>query len=431
MLVDANRRRKESGEAREEYARMLKGLVVVTDYPLMTHESAHALQAITHPGLFTRCLAELASMLRVVDRLLTSPDSFTVPLEDDLGWASALEPQREAVRISFDSAGKLRIGDSGAKAISGGDLLEDGASIFQYRAEIGADGTAKSYRRWLGERYRYSSTFDLVSEALDPEDAYVALPAIVMAAYGTFSPLRGFLVLLEWATRQRHGLPRELGAVGYLAELESVLESAFDVIGQKSEHDLEPGVNLRVERDTVLTFADTVSLHPLAPVVKLAWKDDESISRLRETMLQPSLAFSRGSREAEEWYEPYQTPVTVFRVIGDERFSLSDSVLEISPTVVSGNAGMSELEIKAHMVMLLRLKAFVLSTATPYARSLPHNCSHTSCKWHRHDMCRCWLEIPIRHEECEFPKWLERDVRRRFDFDAEKLVPSTPTRGVR
>jgi hypothetical protein len=432
MLVDANRRRKESSEAREEYARILKGLVHITDYPVMTHELAHALQAITYPALFNRCLAEMASMCEVVKMLRASPDSFTVPLEGNLSWANVLEVQRESVSLSFDAAGGLRAGSTAKKAklITAGDLMEDGATIFQYRAEIGSDGTAKSYRRWLNERYRYSQTFDFVSEVLGPEDAYVALPAIVMAAHGTVSPLGGFLTLLQWAARQRRGLPRELGVVGYLAELESVLGATLDEVGQMSERELVPGVNLRLQGHIVLECADTIPLHPLSPVVKRAWSDGESIRKLRETMLKPWMAFSRYSREEEEWFRPYLPPVTAFRVIKDERFSLTDSALEISPTLVAGNPDMSELEIKAHMIMLFRLKAFVLSAATPYARALDHNCPHTSCEWHRLDMCRTWLEIPGRHEDCEFPKWLERQVRRKFDFDAEQLVPPTPTKGV-
>lgn len=67
--------------------------------------------------------------------------------------------------------------------LSESDLIEEDASIFQYKVEIGADGTGQGYARWLHEKHRYTMVFKFLSRLLGPENAYTALPPLVRADF--------------------------------------------------------------------------------------------------------------------------------------------------------------------------------------------------------------------------------------------------------
>jgi hypothetical protein len=428
-IANVNRRRKETraADAAQEYLALLRGVVELTNYPLLVHEWSHALQAVTHPALYVRCLSELSAVCAVVDELRKTPNDLPLPLVVDKRWQDELLAQITPIRIEIGSNGVPVAEPPGDRTmpndVSAGDLLEDTASIFQYRAEIEADGAVSGYRRWLKERHRYSKTFELVSKAIGAEETYLALPALVMAAYATTSPLRCFVWLLEQAAAGELAPASEVGAEGYLGALDEALRQTFNSIAPEPRlYESHNQRLLYIDREAVLGLAREWEGHPLSAVVKRAWADELQIGRLREAMLHPWQALSRREHHAREWVEPYGPPVAAFRVLGDDRFGLGDTAMKISDTVIEESPKMSKTDWQWHIIELVRMKAFVFAAATRFLNKQAHNCPHDDCRFHQHDLCRAWIHIPPRPQECVFPEWLEQRAGRKVDFEAAKLV---------
>lgn len=428
-LKGARRSRKLSEEKRREYADFLMAWVSIRHYPLLAHEWCHALQALTHPALYLRCLREWSAVCAVVDELSKAPQVVPVPFFIGDAWFGDLTWPTYPVRISVDGEGQPRTEDSTSRSmpndISEADLLEDSASIFQYRAEIGSEGTAGGYRCWLneGSKYLYAKVFEFVSGVLSPADAYIAIPPLVMAAYGTNWPVHIFTWLLAGTVREAPARPSEMGTDLYCEYLDEVLQASLKrgPAPEPRRNLLQEGDPRRIDAEAMHELAAGFPMHPLTPVVERAW-EGENIGRLREAMLHPYHAFSRRNREAEDWLEPYRPAVTSFRVLGDG-FDVGDTLLYISPTVVGRGSKPDDASWEQFLMELMRIKAFVFAVATPFVRSLPHNCPHTECGYHQLDMCHTWAHVPARHEECTFPAWLRERVKRRVNFDDELLMP--------
>jgi hypothetical protein len=429
-LAEARDRRRDSSDQRSDYANMLMGWVTFRHYPLVAHEWGHALQALTHPALYLRCLREWSAVCAVVDEISKTPFAIPLPLMFGETWLGDLTWPTFPVRISFSEEGVPRTEDSTERPrpndISETDLLEDSASIFQYRAEIGAEGTAEGYRRWLqeGRKYLYAKVFDFVAAMLSPADAYVAVPCLVMAAYSTNWPVHVFAQLLAVTAKEPAVIPSELGSDLYWAYLERLLQTSLKggEVPEPRRTLMEEADPRRIDRNGVLSLADRFPMHPLSAIVRLAWREEGEIRRLREAMLHPYRAFSRRRRQAETWLEPFRPPVTSFRILGSG-FGISDTLMYVSPTLVDHGERPQELSWEQFLFELMRIKAFVFASATPFFDALPHNCPHQSCRFHDLGMCRAWNHIPGRPEDCSFPPWLRHTAKRRFDFDREMLVP--------
>src|SRR5262249_505079 len=79
------------------------------------------------------------------------------------------------------------------------DLIEEDATIFQYRVEVGGRGSGQSYRRWLAESSHYSSVFSFLSQYMSDDEAFELLPPFVRASFWTTRPLESFAALLGTA----------------------------------------------------------------------------------------------------------------------------------------------------------------------------------------------------------------------------------------
>jgi hypothetical protein len=94
-------------------------------------------------------------------------------------------------------------GEIGLNILTETDLLEEDASVFQYRTEIGTSGTGAGYSRWLKEKARYTMTFALLRRIFGAEDAFLALSPLVRAAYSTTWPMTTFMALLNMVLKSR------------------------------------------------------------------------------------------------------------------------------------------------------------------------------------------------------------------------------------
>jgi hypothetical protein len=431
MIAGAARGRKESPERRQEFMDLVMSWVQAEHYPLMAHEWGHVLQAVSHPALYLRCLREYSAVCTVVDVLRKDRYSVSPPFTPSQPWGTELIWPTIPLRISVEEG--LPEVDMAEPDwllpcdLSEADLLEDAASIFQYKAEIGTQGSAEGYRRWLEEpgRHRYGRTFNLLSKLLSPADAYVALPCLVMAGYLTSLPVHGFASALAMTVREAPAPPAKMGIDLYWQYLEDCLKASLPVGNcpdpRRPLH--EEGDHRLVDRAGMLWLADQFPEHPLSPLVKRAWADEAEVQQIQDAILHPYRAFDRGERNAHEWVETYRPPITSFRILGDMR--LEDSLLLFSPTLLEsvGPGGeKGEESWLSYLFDLIGIKAFVFAAATPILRSLPHNCDHQDCPMYGYELCRGWLHIPARFEECNFPDWLRRVALREMDYDAGMLV---------
>lgn len=430
LLRTARQGRKQSEQKREEFIHGLMGWVRLRHYPLMAHEWGHSLQVLTHPALFLRCLREFSSVCSVADELRKAPYAVPVPLSPDASWIEGIVMPTIPVRISLKKDGepmaeaateRIRRGD-----LSATDLLEDSASIFQYKAEIGGEGSVEGYRRWLeeGRKYLYAKTFDFLSSLFTPADAYVALSPLVMAAYRSTWPVHSFISLIARTLAHCPASPATLGIDRYWLFLQKMLEDALE-LGRTPEprsHLHEEYEQRRIDRTAVQAMAAGMPTHPMSAIVELVYESQDSIERLEEAILHPYRAFDRRARDAEEWLQPFRPPVTAFRMLGSG-MSLADTALYISPTVVKGSYQPSEGSWQEHLIQLMQIKTFVFAVATPFPRAFPHPCPHEECELHGLDLCRGWMNIPKEWRSCTFPKWLETVVNRQLDVDRSLLLP--------
>lgn len=430
LLTSARKLRKKSSEKREEFIDLLMGWVRVEHYSLVAHERAHSIQALTHPALYLRCLREFSAISTIIYELRHAPQALPLPLALAETWGVDLNWPTYPLRLAIAEDGSVEVIEVGDKPrpgdLSETDLLEDSASIFQYRAEIGSESSVGGYRRWLdeGRKYLYAKTFNYVSTLLTPADAYTAIPPLVMAAYETTWPLQGFASLLEMTLREAPAAPSEMGTDEYWRFLQEMLGRSLEVgaTPDPRRHLGEEREQRRIDRGSVAALVEEWPLHPLSPIVALAWNDTEALGRLRDAMLHPYRAFSRRERRAEDWLEPFSPPAIGFRMLGDA-MGVGDTPLAISSVLIESGQPPAGESWPEYLLELMRLKAFVFAVATPFLRSLPHNCPHTDCKYHHLDMCHGWIHIPEQADACDFPEWLSRSAERRFDFRSNELVP--------
>jgi hypothetical protein len=430
MISKAARERGESPEHREEFINMVMSWIQAAHYPLMVHEWGHALQAISHPALYLRCLREYRAVWTVIGILRAERTPVSMPFTPSQPWGTELVWPTNPLRISVDG-GFPQVGLAEEdwllpRDLSEADLLEDAASVFQYKAEIGSQGSVEGYQRWLREpgHHHYSRTFNFLSKLLSPADAYVALPCLVMSAYLTNWPVNGFASLLAMTVRETPAPPARMGVDLYWKYLDDCLKAVMPVGACPDPRRAleEEGEHRIINQTGMLGLADEFSQHPLSPVVRLAWSDEANLQRIQEAILHPYRAFDRSERAAHGWVEAYQPPVTSFRVLGDMR--LRDTLLLFSPTLLGAEGPDGEKGEEGWLSFLfdlINMKSFVFSAATPLLRSLPHNCDHQACPLHPYDMCRGWIHIPDRFEDCNFPDWLSRVALREVDHEAGVL----------
>lgn len=430
LLEEARAHRKSSLQEREHFKYLLREKVHEQHFDLLVHEGAHLLQALTHPALFLRCQREFSAVTTVIDELRKIDGKVPLPLRLETGWSTELGWSALPLRVEIDAAGLPSVEPSESRwpmpnDLSEVDLLEGSASICEFKVSVGGDGSSKQYEEWLGERYRYPKVFRYVAKLLSPEDAYVALPGLVMTAHESNWPVHAFISLLAMTIKEAPVPPARMGVDRYRAFLEQSFAESLaagpppDPRGRMEDQ----GEQRRIDREGMLDLAARIPTHPLVPLVERAWGKKGEVERLRDAVLHPAKAFDRRENGYRDWMKPYRPPVTAIRVYG-EGFGPSDTTLEISDLLLEREPPEGFPTWPDFLVELIRIKSFVFSAATEYNSVLEHNCPHERCAFHRFDMCRTWLNIPERSRDCNFPKWVEKTASRRLNFMTGELEPT-------
>jgi hypothetical protein len=381
---------------------------------------------ISYPALYLRALREFRFAYELMDNLRSIDEPVAVRITPMRSWDIGLRAPTEAVyRLTVESASTvaLAVGDPNDPRpgeLTETGLLEEDASIFQYKVEIDSFGTAAGYRQWLRERGRYTTAFRLLSRLMDPETAYIALPALVRAAFQTTWPVTIFASLVEWILK--HGLAY-VPAVGVDSTYRVLMESLSTTLPTATPSSLEG-----FDEDAALLGSDAWptllaenEIHPLRPLVMKLWQDRQDADRVLASLFHPDREFDRRGGGASAELQAYWPPVTMVRVVHDD-VRLGDTIVIPTPDLIGAKPFPTwDRSYADYVVELITMKEFAFNLAGYYGDAA-HNCTHDTCPIHATGVCRRWMSIPKEFDACSFPGWLEREAARRVDVENRTLV---------
>jgi len=411
------------------YAVELGNYVNLYHGSIFQHEWCHILQAIAYPGLYLRSLREFFSISRILsvlrhDHTPNKPVRMYLDRESVETWTIPTIRYRIAVADGKVNQTFANPGEIGPNILSEADLLEEDASVFQYRTEIGVIGTGAGYSRWLKEKTRYTMTFNLLRRVLGPEDAFLALCPLVRAAYSTTWPMTSFVALLSMTLREKPKAPSGLGIDGYYELLIQALEDCKD-LSRAVPNPLEPATNDQysfLDRQCVRELIDTFHEHPLQPLALDFWEQPLRTTSGRDALFHPYELWDRYKRQTPRELEPFRPPLTILRAA--ELPAGSAAIL--LPKRFGGKSCpfLPGMLYQEYFLESIKRKNLALLLFTDFYQGTPHNCMHRDCPLHHLNLCRRWTEIPDRYENCDFPRWMEIATHHRAEPETQTLRPT-------
>lgn len=427
-ILSAAQNRHTSEKARMEYVERVLRYVENFHRTLLVHEWCHILQAISYPALYMRCCRELHFVTRTLSELRKIDQEMPLQLRPSEEWKTTIDMPVLFYRILIDENGKVKLtqGDSSFPLetdLTESHLLEEDASVFQYKVEIGSEGTGSSYRQWLKERSRYTMVFRYLRSILGEENAYVALQPLVRTAFSTTWPMPTFANLLGWTIRNGKSFPTDLGTESYFLFLQnSVKESATFKRDVPSVYDPATKDQLSYLGDSEFrSVIEGTEYHPLHLLAKTLHDKGTSSKESTDLLSSPYRAFPRDQHNVSDEIMEYFPPLTFFRII-DPRVSTGESLSMVAPRFAGKRLPfLQEMTYHEYLIEMMNEKHLVWSMLTNYLDSDPHNCYHTTCPFYPANLCRRWPKIPRSFDDCEFPEWFARVTGHNLDPKAEKL----------
>jgi hypothetical protein len=432
QVLAAARARRTSTQAARDYVALLTAYIDSFHHTLVMHEWCHVLQALVYPGLFFRCVREFQFVNGILSALRhdlsqSVPARFVLPEAVQYVWTSQLQPFRiEITDIGENRSGPAPEGDQPRpNNLTENDLLEDDACVFQYKAEIAGPGTGAGYARWLRERRRYTMTFKLLERMLGEESAFIALPALVRAAFSTTQPMSVFAALLAFLVRDRT-LPEDVGSDMTMTLIMNLLLDCNLKAGRpdpsRSPYDEEL---LYIDPHSHAEFVAYSVLHPLWPLARRLWpgKGDGGRELKARFLRLPHEKLNRRSGATDPDMMIYWPPATVVRLVHPD-VSIRDSVLLFSEQYAGVDcAFMPGVKYPAYRTEVIARRSLAMSMATDFYRSAAHNCHHSGCQFFPVELCKRWLKVPEDPGDCEFPGFVQDVTTRRLNPDSTLVRP--------
>lgn len=346
-------------------------------------------------------------------------------------WQTTLFAPTSLYRLVIDELGQLklspgRLNDRRSNDLTENDLLEEDASIFQYKVEIGGPGSGSSYRRWLREQRRNTMVFNFLTRQLGLENAYLALPPLVHAAFSTTVPLETFGELVALTMRADSDLPSQRGIDNYAIYLRNAL-SSFNLGYRVPNPDLpssDDPVSL-IGGPEVFQLLGSSSRHPLWPLANKLWSKREERQQLSEYMLHPYRAINRRAGTVSKMLRAYWPPLSVYRLLVPD-MSVNDAVWQVAPSYVGKpvpSMPIPGFTYDQYLPELVGRRYLAFSLVTDMYDDGPHNCYHTECPYFSTNLCRRWLHPPREYLECDFPKMMEIATYHHLDSQVGVLRP--------
>jgi hypothetical protein len=426
-----------SPESRKEYARRLQWYLETYHYSLLVHEYFHIIQALVYPALYLRCLRELHLAFQVLswyrhDQEPRRPIRMWLPPD----WKQTFFAPTTTYRLSGSRGGGISLDlgdprDRRSNDLTESDLIEEDASIFQYKVEIGAEGTGEGYYRWLHEKYRYTMAFKFLSRLLGRENAYIALPPLVRTAFRTTWPMTTFASLLDLTLRQPVDLPQRLGIDEYFDFLVGSTEESPSLGRQLPDHDSPATEDAYAYLDATLhgTLVQASDRHPLYPLARDLWVDRPDPPSL-DWIFHPYRAFDRWRRTVvDATVEGCMPPITVIRLL-DPALSVNDALAIVHPRFHGKPCPfLPDVEYDLYLRDAMDRKYLAFSLVTSAFDSYDHNCWHDQCPIFPTGLCRRWWPVPDDFRTCGFPTKFQALTYHKIDLAAGALLPEQPNGG--
>jgi len=400
---------------------------------LLRHEWAHVLQLATYPALYLRAARSARVMVGPGVFLATNPDRYPLPLrfQMDAEWqlsAMLSTIPFRAVVGDHDVRTEVAKSNVGRGILTERDLLEEDATIFQYRAEISGPGLGRAYRNWLRERPRYSRLFAFLALHFGSDDSALRLlPVMVRAAFSTTRPLESFLTI--FGTIMHEGVDffedaptdedlEDLFLIGLGSKLGTV--AADDLSMQKPE---SGDAHRVIEEGSFLSLIDRFPQLPISPLSNLDANGATGEGGLaREALRHPERFFDRRDPEPREDLLAYWPPAMTISLDHPD-FPYGATLLTLSPllheTAVPGLDGRTYAEWTASVLKSRMLWREILGGAD----GVNSRCPHSGCGYHKSGLCQGWMTIPATAEDCEFPQFFTLSTKHKLSTDRTALEP--------
>lgn len=400
---------------------------------LVIHEWAHILQVAAYPYLFLRA-ARAARLLSGPGTFLQhQPGTYPLPLTGmqlDPEWELSHLIGTWPVRLTFGAdsietrsvpQGSLRRG-----VISEHDLVEEDATIFQFRAEIGARGTGLAYRNWLHETRGYSRIFSILSRQCGDDAALNMIPMLSRIAFHTTRPMLAFSQTLARILGANLDLSDSDDIPFYESILFDLLLEKLGIADEQSlliatpELDDPEGVITTEGFDAIIARGRQLPVWPLASESRR--QGPEGSSAILEILRAPWETFERRNRELPASMLPYLPPVFMVRPEHPD-FRHGWTVLFIAPLMVKTPFfDIPDVTYADWVTEVFRArelwKPIMEGTAVPN----PH-CPHVGCRVHRTTFCCGWISIPRTEQECSIHDFIRLTTGHRVADDGSALIP--------
>jgi hypothetical protein len=409
---------------------------------LFAHEWSHIFQVCSYPLLYLRAARQGRLMAQRAKAIADLPDGTELPirgaLKEQAGMSDLIEVV--SVRFLFEPDG-IRLAPLPSRRPRRGvlqelDLVEEDATVFQFRVEVGSRGSGHGYRRWLAERARYSALFSFLSTFATDDQALALLPVFARVALRTLRPLESLAAMLTDVVRD--------GADVYTTDLpdddwDTWAEEFFTsrllerVSPAPAVDRLFFGQTMGDEQGHVDdgAFGELVDGTPHLPLGTLARWSREDAGLLDRVLRAPWTFIDRdGNRDAR--LERFLPPLSVYVLTGEpsgQRVVLllpSDAMRRTPAPPALQVAGVPQVTMKTLVHEAWRGKSMLDASLGRRTPVVP--CHHTGCRFHSKGLCEAWLPIPSEPEDCEFPPWLSSTTGKDVSPDGTRLIagPSIP-----
>jgi len=373
--------------------------------------------------------------------LAAHPGHYSLPLQLELDERWRLSSMLGTIGFRADVAEdgvKLSPVESGVVArgtLTERDLIEEDATVFQYRAEIAGRGTGRAYRNWLRERPRYTRLFAFLARHFGDDRALRALPVLVRVAYRTTRPIESFFKSFGTLIGERRS------GWDLIADQDLDDETLEEVLfGNLREHlgsvDVSELTMGKPELDDPAGIIDdqsfeTLAAHyqqlPIAPLTQINLHGSENQRGIAtEALRAPWRFFNRWSREFDHSLVDYLPPaITV--ALDDPNFPFGSSLLVISPLLNRTEFPLIKGHTYADWLNAV-LKARMLWRGFPEGMTGDNaRCPHATCAYHPSGLCQGWMTIPAQAADCEFPEFFTATTKHTLSIDGGALESMNPT----
>ncbi|MGE0470926.1 MAG: hypothetical protein AB7L09_14940 [Nitrospira sp.] len=403
---------------------------------LILHEWAHIFQAATYPYLFIRAARAGREFVGIPVFLRANKDIYQLPLKMkmDERWSYSKLLSTTPVRLKIHTRHleyEPILSNFRRGAITERDLIEEDATVFQYRAEISSAGNGAAYRNWLREKPSYSRLFGLLSEQFGGDVSLALIPILARVAFKTTRPLECLMQSIAILKADKSILPTEPADEHTEDALSIAIESRFGRLSDSVPDMMSPEFDdLRgfLPNDYFRSLTDRYSHLLVAPMAQSSISQSRTDEPFLVNVLRkPWTFFDRKDKDLPKNLAQYLPPImTILPVHPEYRhdwtvifFSPELDNVTIPDGMLPGGKTGTYLDLAKETLRARSVWKEILNGAN--GDNL--RCPHTICHIHNTGLCHGWFPVPKTHRDCGFNEYFETTTLHQIASDGLKIEP--------